>query len=199
MSKQVIIRGLCMVFMFNIAGCGSSPKAKFYIMNTLDRELSSMVKTDKIAIRLAPVTIPEVLLRPQIVTRTAKNRLVLNEFNRWGGDFQEDFQRIMGENLAILLATDHVILSQDITPLTTDVQITINVRRFDGQLGGQVILNTDWAIASGSRGQKIMAKKSVLQENTDGSDYQAYVAAQSRLLAKLSQEISAEITRQLKN
>jgi hypothetical protein len=44
-----------------------------------------------------------------------------------------------------------------------------------------------------------MAKKSVLQESADGSDYQAYVAAQSRLLAKLCQEITDEIRRQLNN
>ncbi len=40
-------------------------------------------------------------------------------------------------------------------------------------------------------------KKSVFKENTEGADYQAYVAAQSRLLGKLSQEITDEIRRQL--
>lgn len=187
-----------MAITLNIAGCGSSPKAKFYIMNTLERDLASHTNSKQVAIKLGPVTIPETLLRPQIVTRSNANMLVLNEFNRWGGDFQEDFQRIVGENLSILLATDHVALSQDITPLESDYQVTINVRQFDGMLGGSVTLNADWTIANQPNNTKVIAKKSVLHENTSGIDYQDYVAAQSRLLAKLSQEISTAIQKQIK-
>lgn len=187
-----------MAITLNIAGCGSSPKAKFYIMNTLERDLSSNANSKQIAIKLGPVTIPETLLRPQIVTRSNANMLLLNEFNRWGGDFQEDFQRIVGENLSILLATDHVSLSQDITPLESDYQVTINVRQFDGMLGGSVTLNADWTITNQPKSTKVIARKSVLHENTSGIDYQDYVAAQSRLLAKLSQEISAALQKQLK-
>ncbi len=198
MNKKIICTSLLMVITLNIAGCGSSPKAKFYIMSTLERDLSSHTNSKQVAIKLGPVTIPETLLRPQIVTRSNANMLLLNEFNRWGGDFQEDFQRIVGENLSILLATDHVTLSQDITPLESDYQVTINVRQFDGMLGGSVTLNADWTIANQSKNTKVIARKSVLHENTNGIDYQDYVAAQSRLLAKLSQEISAAIQKQIK-
>jgi uncharacterized lipoprotein YmbA len=196
MNKKSIYASLLMAIILNIAGCGSSPKAKFYIMNPLERDLSSNSK--QIVIKLGPVTIPEILLRPQIVTRSNANMLLLNEFNRWGGDFQEDFQRIVGENLSILLATDHVTLSQDITPLQPDYQVTINVRQFDGMLGGSVTLNADWTIASPKQRKTLIAKKSVLQENTNGIDYQDYVATQSRLLVKLSQEISTAILQQMK-
>ena len=47
--------------------------------------------------------------------------LVLDEFNRWGGDVQDDFQMTLGENISILLPTDHVILDQDITFRIPDV------------------------------------------------------------------------------
>ena len=198
MNKKIIYTSLLMAITLNIASCGSSPKAKFYIMNTLERDLSSNTNSKQVAIKLGPVTIPETLLRPQIVTRSNANMLLLNEFNRWGGDFQEDFQRIVGENLSILLATDHVTLSQDITPLESDYQVTINVRQFDGMLGGRVTLNADWTIANQPKNTQVIAKKSVLHEKTSGIDYQDYVAAQSRLLAKLSQEISAAIQKQLK-
>ena len=58
-------------------------------------------------------------------------------------------------------------------------------------------MNADWTVARKSKDKTVISKKSVFQENTDGADYQAYVAAQSRLLEKLSQEIADEIRRQL--
>ena len=125
--------------------------------------------------------------------------LILDEFNRWGGDFQSNIQRIIGENISILLPTDQVILSSEVSLVSADFQVVINVREFDGQLGGHVTLNADWTVTHKGKDKEkpVLAKKSVLQESTNGSDYQAYVAAQSRLLAKLSQEITDKIRRQL--
>ena len=81
--------------------------------------------------------------------------------------------------------------------LPVDFQVIVNVREFDGSLGGIVTLNADWVVTGKGDDKSMIAKKSVLQENADGADYQAYVAAQSRLLAKLSKEITAEIKNQL--
>jgi uncharacterized lipoprotein YmbA len=98
-----------------------------------------------------------------------------------------------------LLPTNQVVLSSEVSLLPTDFQVLINVRYLDGHLGGIVTLNADWTVIHKGKEKTVMAKKSVLQESADGSDYQAYVAAQSRLLAKLCQEITDEIRRQLNN
>ena len=200
MIKPIILSSFLVTTVLAITGCGSSPNAKFYILNTVDRNVSvseAAIQEHSIAVKVGPVSIPDTLDHSQIVTRSGQNMLVLDEFNRWGGDFQSDIQRIIGENISILLPTDQVILSSEVSLLPTDVQVVINVREFDGQLGGMVTLNADWTVTYKGKEKTVMAKKSVLQENTDGSDYQAYVAAQSRLLAKLSQAITDEIRRQL--
>ena len=124
--------------------------------------------------------------------------LVLDEFNRWGGDVQDDFQMTLGENISILLPTDHVILDQNITFEHVNFQVIVNVRELAGELGGIVTLNADWTVVRQGKEKKVTAKKTLLQEKTDGVEYEHYVAAQSRLLAKLSQEIVNEIRKQLK-
>jgi uncharacterized lipoprotein YmbA len=199
-KKHVILSWVFVAITAAISGCGSSPNAKFYILNAVDRDISVPAVTTgnhSLAVKVGPVSIPDTLYQSQIVTRSGSNRLVVDEFNRWGGDFQNDFQRILGENISILLPTDHVILNQDVTPLPVDFQVIVNVREFYGKLGGIVTLNADWTVVRQGKEKIVMAKKSVLQENTGGVDYQAYVATQSRLLAKLSQEITDEIRRQL--
>ncbi|MCK5353661.1 MAG: membrane integrity-associated transporter subunit PqiC [Methyloprofundus sp.] len=183
-----------------LAGCGSSPMAKIYILNAMERETSVEALTvdgHHIAVKVGPISIPDTLDQPNIVTRTGANSLLADEFNRWSGDFQSDIQGIIGENISILLPTNQVILSQEISLLPIDFQVMVNIRRFDGELGGIVTLNADWTVARKGKDKSVMANKSVLQEMTGGADYQAYVAAQSRLLEKLSQEIADEIKRQL--
>ena len=202
MNKHAILSWVLVAITLATAGCGSSPVAKLYILNAIDRDISvpAVATAERsIAVKVGPISIPDSLDQSQIVTRSGANMLVLDEFNRWGGDFRNDFQRILGENISILLPTDHVILNQEVTPLPVDFQVIVNVRKFDGKLGGIVILNADWTVVRQGKEKTVMAKKSVLQENTDGADYQAYVATQSRLLTKLSQEITDEIRRQLDN
>ena len=200
MIKRTILSSSVVAIALAIAGCGSSPSAKFYILNTVDRNVSTSAAPTQdrnIAVKVGPVSIPDTLDHSQIVTRSGKNMLILNEFNRWGGDFQSDVQRILGENISILLPTDQVVLSSEVSLVPTDFQVVINIREFDGNLGGNITLNADWSVTHKGKEKTVIAKKSVLQENAEGSDYQAYVAAQSRLLAKLSQEITNEIRRQL--
>ena len=182
------------------AGCGSSPNAKIYILSAIDKDTSVpalQVEGHSITVKVGPVSIPDTLDQSPIVTRSGPNMLVADEFNRWSGDFQSDIQRIIGENISVLLPTNQVTLSQEIMLLPVDFQVIVNIREFDGELGGIVTLNADWTVARKGKDKLVMAKKSVFQENTDGADYQAYVATQSRLLAKLSQEIADEIRKQL--
>jgi uncharacterized lipoprotein YmbA len=189
------------IILLAITSCATSPEAKFYMLNAIGRDTLSTSAANSehnVAVKVGPVYIPDTLNQSQIVTRSGSNMLVLDEFNRWGGDFQDDIQRIMGENISILLPTNRVILYQDVSFLPAVFQVLVNIREFDGELGGMVTLNADWVLVHHPRKEKVLtARKSILQESTDGADYQAYVAAQSRLLAKLSQEIANEIRVQL--
>ncbi len=200
MNNQTILSVSLISLTLLITGCGSSPNAKLYILDAMPKgNLMPVMTLDgrSVAVKVGPVSIPDTLDQPQIVTRPGPNRVVANDFNRWSGDLQSDIQRVIGENVSTLLPTDQVFLNQEIVLLPVDFQVLVNIREFDGQLGGMVTLNADWTVASKGKEKTIIAKKSVLQENTNGTDYQDYVATQSRLLEKLSQEIADEIRRQL--
>jgi len=198
-NRHILFLPLIVSTLF-FAGCGRSPDSKFYILNAIDRSASIPIATRQspsVVVKVGPVSIPDMLDQSQIVSRSGGNMLVVNEYNRWSGDFQSDIQRTIGENISILVPTDQVSLSQEIMFLPVDFQVIINIREFDGSLGGVVTLNADWTVSRKTKDKSVMAQKSVFQENTDGVDYQAYVAAQSRLLEKLSAVIADEIKSQL--
>jgi uncharacterized protein len=182
-----------------LVGCGTSPKIQLYTLNSIERDASSENNSSQnIVIKVGPVSIADMLDQDPIVSRTGSNSLVADEFNRWGGNLKNDIRRIIGENISILVPNSQMTLGNETMLLPIDYQVIINVREFDGQLGGKVILNVDWTVARKGKYKKVMVKKSVLYENAIGITYQDYVAAQSRLLEKLSHEISTEIGKLIK-
>lgn len=198
MTKLTLLPAFLVSITIAISGCGSSPNAKFYILNSLDQNevlLNRSKLSKNIVVKVGPVSIPDTLDQSQIVSRNGKTMLILDEYNRWGGDFQSNIQQTIGENISILLPTQRVILSQEMTLLPVDYLVVVNIRSFEGTLGGLVTLNADWTVVSNSKAikKKALGKKSVLYEQTEAAGYQAYVSAHSRLLAKLSQEITDAI------
>ncbi len=176
-----------------LVGCGTSPKTQIYILSSIERDTTPIMDAQNVVIKVGPVSIPDTLDKAPIISRIDSNSLLADDYNRWSGDYRDDIQRIIGENLSILLPKSHIALGQETMLLPEDFQVIINIREFYGQLGGSVTLNVGWTVARKGKNKSITVKKSVLQENTSGVDYASYVAAQSRLLAKLSQEISNTI------
>jgi uncharacterized protein len=63
----------------------------------------------------------------------------------------------------------------------------------DGRLGEAAWLEARWSILEGPEKKLLKMDRSSISEPVSGSDYAAVVAAQSRALAQLSQEIAKAI------
>jgi uncharacterized lipoprotein YmbA len=74
-----------------------------------------------------------------------------------------------------------------------DVQVKIDVIRFDGRLGKNVVLETAWALFGEDSTKALFSKGSVVSEKVDKQGYEGLVEAQSRAAAGLSREIAAAI------
>jgi len=73
-----------------------------------------------------------------------------------------------------------------------DYQVAIQVRRFDGTLGGEAVLQADWSVVDTS-GQAVVWQTSLFKEAPSGADYAHLASAQSRLVARLAQDIAAKV------
>jgi hypothetical protein len=69
----------------------------------------------------------------------------------------------------------------------------LDVIRCDGRLGEDARLVARWIVYGGPNKKPLAVSRSSIREPVNGSDYAALVAAQSRALTKLSQEIVAAI------
>jgi hypothetical protein len=186
---------LC-IFLLILTGCASTKPSKFFVLSSLstsDKAQQVASSGNGVSIGVGPLKLPDHLNRPQIVTRTSQNELKITQFNRWAGSLREDFSLVLAENLSILLSTDRVVVIPWRRSIQIDYQVAVDVVRFDGALGENVLLKANWTIFGEGGKKAILMRASNIKEETDGRGYDEYVAAQSRALAELSQEIAYAI------
>ena len=193
-----LIITLMMLFAaFMFGGCrGGAPPVEFYTLNSMNsmQPKTNMSLTDQnLAIGVGPVLIPTILDRPQIVTRTGQNRLEMDEFHRWAGPLDEDFARVVAENISILLPSDHVAVYPWDPDFKPNYQVAMDVRYFEGRLGEDIRLEVFWRVSDPNNRKRLIEKKSVIKESLQTKDYEELVAAKSRTLVRLSTEIVKNI------
>jgi hypothetical protein len=182
-----------------LSGCfGNNRPIEFYTLSPLPRPAGGAGGAPGTIIAVYPAAIPAAIDRPQIVTRTDENQIMLSEFNRWGGTLKEEISRTLIENLGILLADRRVSVMGDSLAVDPAYLVAVTFNRFDGRLGDSVWLNAAWTVRDQKHKQTLTVKTSILQEKILGSGYAELVSAQSRALGTLSHEIAAELAAQLK-
>ena len=191
---RLVLLGVGLVAGF---GCASTAPSKFYTLSPL--AAGGEIRSEKgasgqvLAIAVGPVRLPQYLVRQEIVTRTDANKINLGEFDLWGGSLQDDFSRNLLENLSRLLGNERVFLY--LWPATgpMNFRVGVEVIRFDGKLGGDVVLIANWTIRDEQGKKVIRVENSRIQEPTGGENYEAMVGGMSRALGRLSREIGEAI------
>lgn len=175
-----------------MAGCAPTPPPTYFqLEEPANVQLSGIERG--IAIGVGPLNLPAYLDRPHIVTRATEHRLELSDFNRWAEPLKDSMLRVIAVNLSNELETTRVFaLPRRIPVVPIEFKVEINVARFDGRLGGEVVLVARW-ILLGKEDQLISTKVSIIREQSVGSDYDALIKAQNKTLQKLSDEIAEAI------
>jgi len=178
-----------------LAGCaGKSPRVDFYVLSANAKAVTGVAGSCSTqAISVGPVSWPRYLDQPRIITRAGTNRLEASEFNRWGGSLEDDFVRTAIENLSALLQSELVVNYRRSNNFSPVYRVEMVVLRFDGQLGGDVVLDVKWGVINEATGSYELVTTSSIQKGTSGQDYDALVNASSMALSQLSEEIAAQL------
>ncbi len=178
------------------AGCASSKPSRYYLLSAMNPTESA--KEDLgVSLGIGPIEFPKYLNRPQIVTRGSRNRLYLGEFDRWAEPLEQNFARVLAENLAVLLSTDDVVQYPWKRSARVDYQIIVTVNRFDAARAGDTVLHARWTVDDGDGHTLVAPRASRIAEPAGSPDYEAIVRAGSRALEELSRQIG-EALREIK-
>ncbi len=182
-----------------LVGCRSGARpVEFYTLSAIsaaNEKADPAVAASNLAIGVGPVQTPQVLDRPQIVTRSGPNKIALDEFHRWAVPLQANFARVLAENIATLLPTDQVAVYPWEVAFRPDYRIALDIRHFEGQWGNNVLLDVVWRVTDRADQNTLALKKSLITEPLTVVDYEMLVASKSQAIARLSREIVQEIRR----
>ena len=173
-------------------GCmGRSAPVRYYVLTEVPRSTAaapSAAPGRGPALGVGPVALPRYLDRTQIVTRRGA-QMEAAEFDRWGEPLSEGVPRAIAAHLAALLQTERIAVFPWSGARTVEHQVVIDVTRFDGVAGGDVLLEARWRVLGQDR-KELALRSSALREATGEAGYLALVAAMSRALEALSREIA---------
>ncbi|CAH2913068.1 MAG: hypothetical protein CPSOU_2207 [uncultured Paraburkholderia sp.] len=171
-------------------GCTTSPTAHFYTLSPVQvGEPTPALKP--IAIAIGPVTVPDLVDCPQIVSTIDANRVSIDEFARWADPLKSQVGRAFAQDLTQLIRGSVVSVYPQ-RASGSSYAVSVDVQSFDSPIdGGAVTLAVIWSVRP-SKGNAIDGR-SVVREAVRGAGYDALVNAHSRALASVANDIAAAI------
>ena len=183
-GRQVSVASVFLLCLGCVELGGSTAPSRFYVLTPL-AEIRDVA--GDVGLGLGPIRVPGYLDRPQIVTRRQPHRLDIAPFDRWAEPLEESVARVMATNLARLLGTERVQRHPWRDTHSVQVEVEIDVFRFDGTLGNAVALDVHWRMRSN---QGPVQRAAYIREPIEGDGYAALAAAMSRALATLAHQIA---------
>lgn len=192
-SSRIFIYGILAVAVLSIfGGCGTTPPARFYAITSTISALPLAADPTGAIVTIGPVQIPEYLDRPQIVTVTGTNELILGEYDLWAGSLKDDINRVLIENVSSLLGGAVSVASWK-TPLRNANKVPVSIVRIDAIPGKSVTLKAQWTVFAKDSRTPAAFKDATIAEPLTGTDYRSVVAAMSKVVSELSSLVAVSV------
>jgi uncharacterized lipoprotein YmbA len=178
----------------SLTGCASSPREAYYTLSagTAVNGASTIVGESAYSIAVGPITLPEVVDRPQFVLRAGPNEVTIVELHRWAGPLKSEISRTIADNLAADLNVKRVAAYPQSAGDNADYRVLVDIQRFDSTLGESATIDALWTVKRISDGA-LRTGRSTARESGSGGTYDALAAAHSRALTTISREIAEAI------
>ena len=184
MSRRI----LSLLVILLIAGCSAASKS-FYVL-TADGPAPS---GGGAGIGVGPVSLAEYIDRPNLVIAESPNQLAVAESHRWAGDLSASVARVTAANLGRRLNTGNV----QVYPWRNDdgirYQVTLDIRQFHAGNDGYAVIEAGWRAYSLPERTLKASRTFVDREPLESDGYQSMVAAESRLLSRLADNIAGSL------
>ena len=204
LNRSYLIGIVLIISFLIVGGClgkGTQRPTRFYLLEPIsgmsaDEERAS-TEDSAVGLAIGPVRVREYLARPQIVTRTQGNKIILHDFHSWGESLDRNFTMVLAENLGNLLATNRIVIFPWRRRPDLDYQVVVDVVRFDGELGGRASLMAHyyiWDVGEGEvEDRRIGTWAPTFNRQIRDDSYEALVSTMSELVGDLSREIAEKI------
>jgi uncharacterized protein len=169
-----------------------SASARLYVLQAVAEEPAAATgDAPRGVLGVQRVSVPAWMDRPEITARSGRGEIVPDPLARWGEPITRGIQRVVTENLAILLPQRHLVAAPFPVSHPVDHRLDLAITEGARQADGRVLLEARWAIL-GPDGAILVQRRSSHRTGV-ASTAEATVSATSEALALLSGEIAAAV------
>lgn len=179
-----------MLAMTLIAGCAASPSPKFYALSAVQMKVPPS-DSRAIAVSIGPVTVPELVDQPKIVTMLDANRVSIDEYARWAEPLKRGIARVLVADLTQSLP-GAIVSAYPMHADNDAYRVSVDVQDFESSAAGATTLAVNWSVHAAGREQPLRGR-SVVHETATGPGDDGLVKAYSRALASVATDIAAAV------
>lgn len=165
-----------------LAGCGS-PDNKYFTLSTQGPAAPAAQAVGR-TVAVDEVTIPAYLDRPQIVIRRDSTQADIREYERWMEPLDSMLRRVLTADLTARLGAARVLDR----PAQDSALIAVTIEEF-GQDGDRVVLRGQWTVKQAGKDGPGASHSFSREEPLGKAETPEMVAALSRLVGGLADEI----------
>lgn len=179
---------LAAVAPFLLSACGSAEQ-----LYRLNPDGPAPLALTGPTIGLGPVVLPGYVDRPELIFQGEGNQFKVPAKVRWAGTLNENLTRTLATDVGRRLGTGNV-LSYPWSPGTAvSLQVSVDVQQFHAVSGGGALLDASWRVQNPASRRTLRRQSVSLREPVVGDGYDAVVTAESRLVARLADEIARSL------
>jgi uncharacterized lipoprotein YmbA len=165
------------------AGCGGG--RAFYVL-TADGPMPSGGGR---GVGVGPISLAEYIDRPNLVIQDGANSLSVAEDHRWAGDLSASISRVTAANLGRRLGSGNVRIYPWQRDDEISQQVTIDIHQLHSGADGYAVIEAAYRVYSLPGRNLKTSRTFVDREPLEKDGYQPMVAAQSRLLSRMADDI----------
>jgi uncharacterized lipoprotein YmbA len=170
------------------AGCASRPASGHFYLLTPDGPAPS---GGGMGIGVGPVAIAGYIDRPNLVVARSSHQLDVAPDHRWAGDLSASIARVTAANLGRRFDTGNVLTWPWRGDEDLAYQVVLDIRQLHGTADGQAVIEAGWRAHALPSRRVVASRTFAARELLRADGHAALVAAQSKLLARLADDIAA--------
>ncbi len=197
--ESLMARGASVMLVVALAGCaGSNTPENFFVLNdgAIVQSTAPADAQSLPGIVVSAVTVPELVDRPQIVTRDSSNRVIVSEQNLWAEPVRSGIARTLATRLSRALSEAGQPAQVGAYPQTSianpALRITVDVIRFDAVSNGEAVIEALWSIRRPADGL-VRTGRVLAWSPISGTSYEAIVQSWNEALRMMDRDIAAAV------
>ncbi len=183
-----------------LVACVRTPEVRYYTLSADAPARPANAGSARYTVRVSPASVPEMLDRPELVLRVSATELAIDDGHRWAEPLRTGIARAVASDLARELDGALVVLAEEATPtrVPADVEVAIDVQRFDAMMRDSVSIDVTWVARWTDDTRSVHTGRSVAHALVaPGGSYDALVVAYAHALATLSGDIARSVRAEL--